>query len=281
VPQFHQRRFADGSGRFWVWDKTTDRVFPSTPGSIALESDFYKLHEFEKLGHHPFTMEKQLSQIEGEMSLITEQWLQWLRDIEPGQKIAVPVPNRDIVSQFMAVQFLRTADTRDIICAIHDADHPDKPLSSEDKANLHTDLLWNSGVVETIASHIKEAIWIFARNTTATPFMTSDNPVAFRTKDNAMWLKVGFVAKGSYAVYPLAPDIVMFCHEHRFWQGIEALDCCLSPVSLDNEMVESENSGQVFMAKRFVISPANNFQFAREFVKTIGTNTYARPTSGG
>jgi hypothetical protein len=281
VPQFHQRRFADSSGKLWVWDKMTDRVFPSTPGSIALESDFYKLHEFEKLGHDPFTMEKQLSEIEGEMSLITDQWLQWLRNIEPGQKIAIPIPNRNIVSQFMAVQFLRTADTRDILCAIHDADHPDQALSSEDKANLHTHILWNSGVVETIANHIKEAIWIFARNTTATPFMTSDNPVAFRTKDNAMWLKVGFVAEGSYAVYPLAPDIVMFCHEHRFWKNIEALDGCLSPVSLDDEMVESENSGQVFMAKRFVISPANDFRFAREFVKTIGTDTYVKPTSRG
>lgn len=136
-----------------------------------------------------------------------------------------------------------------------------------------------SHIVKRISNHIKEAIWIFARNTTATPFMTSDNPVAFRTKDNALWLKVGFVAEGTYAVYPLAPDIVMFCHERRFWKKIKPLDSCLSPVSLDHEMVESENSGQVFMAKRFVISPANDFQFAREFVKTIGTDTYARPTS--
>jgi hypothetical protein len=143
VPQFHQRRFADGSGRFWVWDKTTDRVFASTPGSIALESDFYRLHEFEKLGYDPFTMEKQLSEMEGQMSSITERWLQRLRDIEPGQKIAISRPSRDIVSQFMAVQFLRTADTRDILCAIHDGDYPDTPLSSEEKANLHTELMWN------------------------------------------------------------------------------------------------------------------------------------------
>jgi hypothetical protein len=77
-------------------------------------------------------------------------------------------------------------------------------------------------------------------------------------------------------VYPLAPDIVIFCHERRFWKKIEAWDRRLSPVSLSDEMVESENSGQVFMAKRFVISSANDFEFAREFAKTVRTDTYAR-----
>jgi hypothetical protein len=40
-------------------------------------------------------------------------------------------------------------------------------------------------------------------------------------------------------------------------------------------MVESENSGQVFMASRFVISPRNNFDRERAFAKTIGTDIYA------
>jgi hypothetical protein len=278
VPQFHQRRFTNDSGQFWVWDKTNDRVFPSAPGSIAVESDFYRLHEFEKQGHDPFTMEKQLSEMEGQMSLITEQWLQSLRDIEPGERISIPKLHRYIASRFMAVQFLRTADTRDILCAIHETSHPGGPLFSEDRTNLHTKLIWDPGLVEIITNYIDKSIWIFARNATATPFMTSDNPIAFRTKDNAMWLKLGFVAEGTYVVYPLAPDIVMFCHERRFWKKIKTLDGCLSPVTLNQSMVESKNSGQVFMARRFVISPVNEFQFAREFVKTIGTNTYARPS---
>ncbi len=276
VPQFHQRRFADTHGRLWVWDKVSDRVFQTKPGSVAVEADFYRLHDFEKLGHDPFTMERQLSEMEAQMSLITEQWLGWLRTIEPGQPIEIPAPNREIVSQFIAVQFLRTADTRDILSAMHEADHPDKRLSKEERTGLHTELIWDLATVDRIAGHIREAIWIFARNETSTPFLTSDNPVAFRTKDNAMWLKVGFVTEGSYAVYPLAPDIIMFCHEREYWKKIDALDGCLSPVSLDDEMVESENSGQVFMASRFVISPVDDFAFAREFAKTIGTDTYAK-----
>jgi hypothetical protein len=276
VPQFHQKRFADSGGRFWVWDKITDRIFQSTQGSIAVESDFYRLHEFEKQGRDPFVIEKQLSDMEGQMSLITEQWLGWLRNIEPGDQIPIPKPNREVVSRFMAVQFLRTADTRDILCAMHDEEHPDKPLSAEERTKLHTELIWDLDTVERIANHIREAIWVFARNGTSTPFITSDNPVAFRTKDNAMWLKVGFVTEGSYAVYPLSPDMVMFCHEREYWKAVEKLDGCLSPFQLTDEMVESENTGQIFMASRFVISSINDFESLKEFAKTIGTETYAR-----
>jgi hypothetical protein len=43
VPQFHLRRFADARGRFWVWDKTSDRMFGTRPGRIAAETQFYRL----------------------------------------------------------------------------------------------------------------------------------------------------------------------------------------------------------------------------------------------
>ena len=95
-----------------------------------------------------------------------------------------------------------------------------------------------------------------------------------------MWVKAGFMSKGTYVVYPLAPDIVMFCDESRFWKKLKKFDGSLSPVSLSKRMVECENSGQVFMAKRFVISPVNDFHFARDFAKTIGTNNYAKPALG-
>jgi len=48
----------------------------------------------------------------------------------------------------------------------------------------------------------------------------------------------------------------------------------LSPVSFTEEMVESENCAQVFMASRFIISSRRNFDREREFAKTIGTDAY-------
>ncbi|MBM3578448.1 MAG: DUF4238 domain-containing protein [Alphaproteobacteria bacterium] len=275
VPQFHQRRFVDGaSDRIWIWDRTSDRVFSTTPGSIAVESDFYRLHEYEALGHDPYVLEKQLAEMEAQISLITGQWLDWLRAAEIRQSIPIPEENRYYFSRFMAVQFLRTADTREILCAFHEQHYPEKKLSQVDQTNLHIELLWDPETVERIANFLKESIWIFARNQSMTPYWTSDNPVAFRTADNSMWVKAGFLTDGTYAVYPLAPDIVLYCHSGSTWNKLRQFDNTLSPVTITRELVESENTGQVFMAKRFVISPTDDFSLARRFAPTIGTDTY-------
>jgi hypothetical protein len=272
VPQFYLRRFLGAGGLLWVWDKNQGRVFQANPTSIATAKDFYRLHEFEDLGRDPLILEKQLSDMEGQSALITDEWLRMLRTMQPGQKLQIPKVHRYIVARFMAVQFLRTEDTRSILTALSEQEPSD--LSREVQANLHTSLIWDQGIVRSITRRIREAVWIFARNETTTPFVTSDNPVAFRTKDNRMWLRAGFLAEGVYAVYPLAPDMVMFCHERKFWRAIRDFDRCLSPITMTSEMVESENSGQVFMAGRFVISSVDDFAHARSFAKTIGTDLY-------
>jgi hypothetical protein len=56
---------------------------------------------------------------------------------------------------------------------------------------------------------------------------------------------------------------------------------CLSPVVMDDDMVESENSGQVFIASRFVFSERENFAAERAFASTIGTDIFALSSTGG
>ncbi|MCH8097752.1 MAG: DUF4238 domain-containing protein [Proteobacteria bacterium] len=277
VPQFHLRRFAGQTGRIWVWDKTKDSSFLSSPSGVAAETGFYRMTDLAEEGHDPLTMEKQFSALEGEVSLITGQWLNWLREIDPGEKIHVPKDNREIVSLYIALQFLRTADSRDIISALIEEFGEGKRLSEEERRRLHTTLLWDEKTVKLITDRVRDTLWIFGRNSTSTPFLTSDNPVAFRTFDNAKWLKAGILSSGTYVVFPLAPDIVMYCHpEEPPWEKAANFNDCLSPVPFSPEMVESENSGQVFMATRFVISQTNDFNFAREFARSIGTDLYAR-----
>jgi len=267
-------RFTDEHDRFWVWDKIVDRVFLSSPVAVAVESDFYKIHDFVPLGHDPYLMEKQLAGMERQVAAITGQWLEWLRTMKPREKVEIPAINRQIVSRFISLQFLRTADTRDTFIAWHTQEFPDQVIDELDKIRLHTEMIWNMDLVNSIAEYVEKAFWIFARNETGTPFVTSDNPVAFRTNDNRMWLKAGFIDT-AYVVYPLSPDVVMYCHGREHWSRIERLDRCLSPVELTTEMIESENSGQVFMARRFLLSPINDFVHARDFAATIGTDKYA------
>jgi hypothetical protein len=275
VPRFYLNRFTDPSGYLWIWERDQDRVFRTKPNRVAAEKDFYRIAELAEQGHDPLLMEKQFSHLEGEVAQITGQWLDWLRAMKPQEKIEVPDVNRDLVSLHMALQFFRTADARDILAAFVEEQQQPKALSSAEKQKLHLELLWNSAMFRELATRIKNATWIFGRNTTSLPFISSDNPVAFRTADNSRWLKAGIYSAGTYSVFPLAPDIVMYCHpaEHP-WEKLGVFDRCLSPVSFTEEMVESENGAQVFMASRFIISQRNDFSREREFAKTIGTDVY-------
>jgi hypothetical protein len=315
VPQFYLRRFENEEGYFWAWDKMNDKLFCTTPRTIGAESDFCKLHEFADLGRDPLTMEKQFAHLEGQVSIITNQWLRWLGELSRGDRIEIPRPNRKIISLYMALQFFRTADTKDFICTLErlaprgelsdeDRRHIQavylwalelaKPsekrtgnsaekassmvrLSDRDKTRIHTQWLWDLDFINTVAKRIQESIWIFGRNLASCPFFTSDNPVAFKTGDNRRWVKIGFLAEGTYIVFPLSPQIVMYCHDRHDskWRKIAKYSDCLSPVEFDVPMVEHENAGQVFNAERFVISPLNDFKFAREFAQTIGTDRYA------
>jgi len=118
VPQFYLRRFADEDGKFWVWDKIRDKIFRTNPKRVGAESNFYKLYDFADLGRDPLTLEKQFADLEGQVSLITDQWLYWLRYTKHGDRIRIPKVNRRIVSLYIALQFCRTADARDTIVAI-------------------------------------------------------------------------------------------------------------------------------------------------------------------
>jgi hypothetical protein len=85
---------------------------------MGAESNFYKLYDFAELGRDSLTLEKQFADLEGQVSLITDQWLGWLTEAKARQRIEIPKPNREIVSLYIALQFCRTADAKEIIIAL-------------------------------------------------------------------------------------------------------------------------------------------------------------------
>jgi hypothetical protein len=275
VPQFYLKRFADSAGRIWVWDRGEDRIFSTGPGSVAAEGNFYWLGEFAAAGEDPLTMEKQFSAIEGEVAQMTGEWLMWIREGGRGTDIPIPDAYREIVSLFLALQFFRTADARSVLeAAARGFGHTVE--SEEERRALHTQMLW-SDLPLRLAGRIRACAWLFGLNRTSAAFVTSDSAVAFRTPDNRMWVKADIFRRGTYLVYPLAPDIVLYCHpDEDVWRdvGVARFDRKVSPVILTEEMVRSENTGQVFMASRFIISAHSNFDDERAFAKTIGTDDF-------
>jgi hypothetical protein len=280
VPRFYLKRFADQQGRFWVWEKSTQKVFQTNPYGVAAEKHFYRVPDFIGTEVDPLFLERELAELEGKAAQITQTWVDSFDAMRPMERIPISPQDRGHMAAFISVQFLRTTEQRDILALFAaGTGHYRLGISPEERINLHAQML-HSGLVEEIAERIEKSIWLFARNGSETPLWTSDNPVSFKTGDSRMWLKgPGILSAGSYLVWPLTPSYVLYCKEPTHWVKLKNADCCLSPVELTSEMVEHENSGQVFMATRFVISSTNDFASADEFAKTIGTDVYASDNS--
>ncbi|MFB4308948.1 DUF4238 domain-containing protein [Actinomadura sp. GTD37] len=276
VPQFYLRRFMDHTKRLWVWDRDINRVFRAQPKVVAAETYFYYLSESAEQGHDPLTMEKQFSGIESDMARATNNWLMQIANAKAMESISLQEGDRETGALFLALQFLRTEDSRSIIEAIHRAD---KDVNSEvDARSMHTAVLWDERIVQRLTERIAESAWIFATNITGTPFKTSDNPIAFRTQDHRQWIKAGIYGDGVYLTYPLSPNVIMYCYPNEgHWResNLMQLDCRLSPVRFTEDMARNENAAQTFTASRFIISSVDDFTWEREFAKTIGTDVYA------
>ncbi len=277
VPRFYLARFTDDRGLFWCWDKGTRKTFQNNPYGVAAETHFYRIPEFIGTATDPLVLERDLANLEARAAEITRDWVVRLDALTPLQILHLSPNERADLSRFIAVQFLRTAEQREILSLYAlEQGHYKAGISPEERTNLHAYMLYSGGLVERISDRLEASIWIFARNVSSVPFWTSDNPVAFKTGDNSMWLKgPGILSEGSYVVLPLSPAYILYIKEPVYWSKTKKFDCCLSPVEMTSEMVEHENAGQVFMATRFVISSSNEFKFANEFVETIGTDTYA------
>ncbi|NUQ78410.1 MAG: DUF4238 domain-containing protein [Polyangiaceae bacterium] len=277
VPQFYLKRFADERGRVWVWDKLTRKVYRAAPSGISAQTHFYRVPEFIGTDVDPLFLEKDLSALEGDAASIWGSVMGQLEALQPQQKLTMPDEERHVISTFIAVQFLRSAEQRDIL-ALFSAEcgaYAQVPAPDE-QINLHAQMLCSGGLVEAITKRVHASIWVYARNGSDTPLWTSDNPVAFKTGDNRMWLKgPGIFQRGTYVVFPLSPKYVLYCKEPEHWSKLAKFESSLSPVLLDSDMVKHENAGQVFMATRHVVSTTDDFAWADEFAATIGTDTYA------
>jgi hypothetical protein len=277
VPRFYLRRFGDADERLWVYDKHSGRTFRTTPERLAAEVHFYRVPELIGTDHDPLFLEKDLANLEGAVAGLTARWLNDLQTLAPMAALATTDDERHMMSYYIALQFFRTLEQREILALVAQEHGSYKSgVDAQEKINLHARMLCDGQVVPDLAARIYDSIWIFARSDAPTPFITSDNPVCIKTPDNRMWLKgPGIMSIGTYVVFPLSPSTVLYCKEPTHWHKLKPLDTTMSPVSFTKDMVDHENSGQAFMSTRFLMSPTDDFAFVREFIPSIGTELHA------
>ena len=197
VPQFYLRRFAGRDGLLWVYDKDTDRIFSSTPRNLAAERGFYTLPDGFP---DSLLLERQLSELEEQAALITEDWL---NQLVLRNSVEIPDINREIMSLYFTTQLLRTSEARTLLIQ---GTESSATASGEDEVHRakHVALLWNDEIVDEISSWIHSCTWTFRMSAPSKPLYTSDDPVKVRSSSRHLsWAQTS--ETGAYLLIPLTP----------------------------------------------------------------------------
>jgi len=259
VPQFYLKRFTDPNGLLWVYDKDSDRVFSSTPKNITAEHGFYLLPG--SVCDQPL-LEQQLSDLEEQAALITQDWL---RSLKPGYVVEIPEVNREIMSLYFAIQMLRTCEARSLLLQAL-CDPKEVPSEEEAQRLMHIALLWDDDLVKQISDWIYSCTWTFRVNSLPESLYTSDDPIKVRSHSRHLyWAQTS--EEGAYLVIPMTPRIIMYCFEPRRWHMLKQFDCTVFPKPLEPELITDANIHQAGHARRFLFSDTGNFSLAREFCK--------------
>jgi hypothetical protein len=267
VPRFHLSRFVNQDGQFWVFDKKENKIFSASPTGVAAEKYFYTLPEFNDTEVDPLFLEKKFALLESEASKITSCWL---NQIEINNIIEIPTINREIMSDFIALQFFRTSDHRETLKLIIEKSRKEN-LTKDETRTLHAMILEkifrNEGIISDFSEKIQNSYWIFGKNVTSIPFITSDTPVLMKTADNKIWWKEpGLFDLGNYVVFALTPNIILYCYEKSYYKQLKIVDNHVSPVKFNQEMVNLENVGHSGLSRRFIFSPINDFKNVIEYI---------------
>jgi len=277
VPRFYLNYFLDTKQKLWIYDKKVDRVFAAAPKRIAAETQFYRLPgPLIDLGD-PLSIEKALSDLEARASAIIARVVAEVSNLAPAQRVTFSDEERLVLSEFLATQHFRTLELRELMLyLLKDVGLVEDRLSVEEQKAIQFLILSESGLLEEFEESFYNAIWIFAKNASQIPLITSDHPVCIKSSNHRMWLKgIEPLRDGSYLVFPMTPELVLYCKEPSFWSKAKSHDLCVSPIKLAADMVHHENSGQAFMSSRFLMSCSSIFQEVRDFIPSIGTDVYA------
>jgi hypothetical protein len=256
VPRFYLNYFLDHKHRLWVYDKKLDRVFRTAPNRMAAETQFYRLPGPVVSSLDPLSIEKALAGLESRASAIIARVVANVKNLDPAQKVTISDDERLVLSEYLATQHFRTLELRDLMLyLLKDSGLIGDSLTDGEQKATQFLILSESGLLEDLEESIYDAIWIFAKNASQIPLITSDHPVCIKSNNSKMWLKgLERLRDGSYLVFPMTPGLVLYCKEPTFWSKLKTHDSCVSPVELNADMVHHENSGQAFMASRFLMS---------------------------
>ncbi len=292
VPQFLLRNFGNGKkDQVRVYDKSSNRSFPSNTKNVASESRFY---DFQYNGQ-PLSLEPWLSELESRAKSVVSAIL------KADSLSILADEQKHILASFLAVQLTRTKTFReqwnefprilrerlarngDQVAPGSQAEELIREIPENDSKEQTARIVFNAP--STYAVHFLDKDWVLAATSRKHPFLLSDNPL---TRQNMIERphrgNLGLLTPGIEIYFPLSPTraLAMWCPTlsdlvHRAASdngsdpdGIVAISHALrsgKPVQYSAANVENFNSLQVVWSERYIFSTINDFRFAHEMLE--------------
>jgi len=294
VPQFLLRRFASSASgkQIWVFDKAKERSFSDAVRNVASDRAFYDC-DVQSETH---SIDPQLTKMENAAS-------SFISNVAKNRSLAgLGETGRKVIALFATVQMLRTEAQRKQLKGVIDnvynallrmgAD-PNKVHGFEflDEEQTRTHSILSLGeMAATLMPHFLDKCWILYGTTNDNPFYIGDNPITmFNSNQDPLRGTLGLRVPGIEVHMPLGSTLSLgfLCrtleaevrgsydlargmgnavpmHVHYL---VEAFGGD-RPYSLDTENVKHLNSLQVAFAERFVFASRDNFDLAREMLRT-------------
>lgn len=256
VPQFYLRNFGNSLHGF---DKTTRKIFETSPQNIAFEKDF---HGPAIDGEHK--LETALSQLEGRCQSV-------ISNLIKTENMETLTKNMKLdIAGFVALQYIRTKETRERISDIMNAvinevakslkidDHSVK-LNKNGQLGFHLNLFKDWPLYASIISKMK---FIVVKNKTKVPFWTSDNPVSMQNEhDQYPFGNLGLVCKGIELQLPLTPTLALIiCDPKLFGFRPNFM------ITHDEQVILRHNWLQIVCSTRFLYSNTGAYDMINEIL---------------
>lgn len=223
VPQFLLRNFGTGKkDQLYVFNKSTDKTFITSARNVAAESRFY---DFEIDGV-ALTIEPALSRIEAAAKPIVKQLS------ESDSLVVLRPEDREMLSVFFAIQFVRTKATR---AAVVDAEEqfrevlrrrgfdetqlaeagfgPDEKMAAAMAIKMVID------APKAYSRAFMEKQWVLVSAPAKDPFIIGDHPLAMQNvaPHEGPFGNIGLMVPGIEIYFPISPvrALAMWCPSTR------------------------------------------------------------------
>lgn len=254
MPQFYLRRFTHpANNKIWVFDKESNKTFPTNVTEIASKRGFYDsllddhIAEFESQG-----VEKLLSRAEGIYAQLLEELINSVRS--GGQ---IPIELRKRFAWFLWLQYTRTDSFRQRLPEFH-SENVDRKIAQ----------IWafqDAEFIKDFVAFTENKIWTVGTPKGHREFMTNDNPVLINPLEENLNVIIqntpnGFSAntKGIDLLLSLSPRYVLVLSDPEYSPHLISLDGQIRSFA-DGEM-DQFNIVLVGQAKRHIYASRNGYE---------------------